>query len=926
MDHTAPRHRRDRKARQRPSGESLDRVDRVLSDLEQQLSVCDEGTGEAGRKPREVHPGDRESGSGADDPFSDNFAAVQWLEDELKALRDGLTAEAEPDLQTEFAALKADFEDALEVARRAGGAGLGRIFDRLARNVERLASRPEVTSTDELREEVGAIRHELDVLAQSETEAMARRGKGAPTPAPGGDAARPARELAMLAGQLGQIRDAIRLLPDAAAIRSLEGKFRALAQAVEQFVQARADLTPGSMQWVGKRLDEIVRAIAGHRDGIERQEIARIEARLASLAEQVDELAAQGSLSGLDKLAERMDLLADAARLPAEAVESLARRVDALSGKLEQAVANLQRLGRLEARLDAIAGMVAASGPAAAAGNERILAAVESGFSAVGRQIDGLAVEGLDPQLLGSLERQLAEIGRQLSVANPAADQPGTEAAGLDEEQIREAAREAAEAAVRALPSSQAAHPSFDLLAQELRQLEEIARQSEERNSRTFESVHDTLLTIIDRLSELERVGPDRAGPERDWRLEPIVDDLTVVEPGSGSQDPRQVRWRDEAHAAARPDPVEAARRAARMARQQPDAAREHYADDPSAPPPRRRSGLLARGQIATLFGIVFCLFVFSAYQLGKQLLVNPADLALELPGAGSGQLEVPGPAVTLAAAHPDVDGTGAPEIGLAAGKDQPAAGAAFPRSPIAAAIGPQSLREAAERNDPKALYAIGARYADGLGMERDPREAARWFGRAADLGSAPARYRLGKLYEKGLLGKRDLARAIELYRQAAAQGSASAMHDLGVLFATSTEKGPDNVAAAHWFRRAAELGVTDSQYNIGILSASGLGTDLDLVESWKWFALAASAGDKVALGKREEIAARMTPEELAEAQARFEAWRPSPASPEANRVELPDEWKGGSLNLAGGGTSIQRLLDPNGKDLGMAEATLTGR
>src|SRR5690606_41433364 len=101
--------------------------------------------------------------------------------------------------------------------------------------------------SDELREEVGAIRHELDVLAQSETEAMARRGKGAPTPAPGGDAARPARELAMLAGQLGQIRDAIRLLPDAAAIRSLEGKFRALAQAVEQFVQARADLTPGSM-------------------------------------------------------------------------------------------------------------------------------------------------------------------------------------------------------------------------------------------------------------------------------------------------------------------------------------------------------------------------------------------------------------------------------------------------------------------------------------------------------------------------------------------------------------------------------------------------------------------------------------------------------------------------------------------------------
>src|SRR5690606_22492767 len=140
MDNTAPRHRRDRKDRQRPPGESLDRVDRVLSDLEQQLSVWDEETGdEAGGKPPELHPGDRESGSGAGGPFPDNVAAVRWIEDELKALRDGLTAEAEPDLQTEFAALKADFQDALEVARRAGGAGLGRIFDRLARNVELLA-------------------------------------------------------------------------------------------------------------------------------------------------------------------------------------------------------------------------------------------------------------------------------------------------------------------------------------------------------------------------------------------------------------------------------------------------------------------------------------------------------------------------------------------------------------------------------------------------------------------------------------------------------------------------------------------------------------------------------------------------------------------------------------------------------------------
>ncbi|TKB29251.1 MAG: hypothetical protein E5W81_34225, partial [Mesorhizobium sp.] len=68
-----------------------------------------------------------------------------------------------------------------------------------------------------------------------------------------------------------------------------------------------------------------------------------------------------------------------------------------------------------------------------------------------------------------------------------------------------------AESAVRSLAGSSANTAAVTGLAQDLKTLEALTRRSDERNSRTFEAIHDTLLKIVDRLGSLETGEPGSA-------------------------------------------------------------------------------------------------------------------------------------------------------------------------------------------------------------------------------------------------------------------------------------------------------------------------------------------------------------------------------------------------------------------------------
>ncbi len=201
---------------------------------------------------------------------------------------------------------------------------------------------------------------------------------------------------------------------------------------------------------------------------------------------------------------------------------------------------------------------------------------------------------------------------------------------------------------------------------------------------------------------------------------------------------------------------------------------------------------------------------------------------------------------------------------------------------------GQDKLREAALGGNPAALFEIGTRYADGRGVTRDPKLAARWFEQAAASGHGPSQYRLGSLYREGKGIAKDSTLAFQWFDRAAAQGHVLAMHNAAVLLAEGVHGAPDYAGAALWFKRAAEHGIKDSQFNVAILFARGLGVNQDLGESYRWFAIAALQGDQDAAKKRDDISARLTKDQLAKEADRVKGFKPNKANPVANE---PGSW-----------------------------------
>ncbi|WP_048436047.1 SEL1-like repeat protein, partial [Methylobacterium platani] len=279
---------------------------------------------------------------------------------------------------------------------------------------------------------------------------------------------------------------------------------------------------------------------------------------------------------------------------------------------------------------------------------------------------------------------------------------------------------------------------------------------------------------------------------------------------------------------------------------------------------------------------------------LPVQKSVPPASA----PAEEGGRSEAAKPEATKEATKPEASLPKAPEAAGArapdAGKATLASKPAVPRVTDIASLGGElsglpagagSLRQAALEGDGAAIYELASRAVDGRGLPRDAALAAKLFDRLAGAGYAPAQYRLGSQYEKGLGLVRDQDKARLWYGRAAIQGHVRAMHNLAVMLAESGAAGgkPDYASAANWFRKAADYGVRDSQYNLAVLLARGLGITQDLPQAYGWFAAAAAQGDDDAGRKRDEVAGKLAPKDLAAARTAAEAWKPRTPDPAVN-------------------------------------------
>ena len=140
-----------------------------------------------------------------------------------------------------------------------------------------------------------------------------------------------------------------------------------------------------------------------------------------------------------------------------------------------------------------------------------------------------------------------------------------------------------------------------------------------------------------------------------------------------------------------------------------------------------------------------------------------------------------------------------------------------------------------------------------------------------AEQGDPSAQFYLGLLYDKGDGVPQDYTKARQWYKKAAAQGYAMAQSNLGVLYANGRGVLLDYTKAREWFEKAAAQGDAEAQFSLGLLYYYGLGVPQDDVRAYMWWSLAAahsaSNTQKLGVDNRDEVAGRMTPAQIAEAQ-----------------------------------------------------------
>ena len=156
--------------------------------------------------------------------------------------------------------------------------------------------------------------------------------------------------------------------------------------------------------------------------------------------------------------------------------------------------------------------------------------------------------------------------------------------------------------------------------------------------------------------------------------------------------------------------------------------------------------------------------------------------------------------------------------------------GTAEVNNPVATISEPSTTEMSAEDQNN-----IGKAYYYGLGVPQDHEEAVKWHRLAAEQGNATGQLHLGRSYKKGQGVPQDYKEAVK------------------------------------WYRLAAEQGLAVAQNNLGISYDEGKGVPQDHQEAYIWVSLAYAndGGNELHKKNLALIKAKLSPEQLAEAQSR---------------------------------------------------------
>lgn len=155
---------------------------------------------------------------------------------------------------------------------------------------------------------------------------------------------------------------------------------------------------------------------------------------------------------------------------------------------------------------------------------------------------------------------------------------------------------------------------------------------------------------------------------------------------------------------------------------------------------------------------------------------------------------------------------------------------------------------QAAENGDPAAMFKYALMLMEGRYVERDRKKSEALMKKAADLGNAAAQFNYGQTLVADMPGPRGLKAAMPYYEKSAEQGIADAQYALSQIYLNVD--GIDDgkrARAREWLMRAARAGYDTAQLDLAIWLIEGIAGNRNLEEGFAWMKRAAEGGNVVA-------------------------------------------------------------------------------
>ncbi|WP_400205964.1 ATP-binding cassette domain-containing protein [Methanomethylophilus alvi] len=193
-------------------------------------------------------------------------------------------------------------------------------------------------------------------------------------------------------------------------------------------------------------------------------------------------------------------------------------------------------------------------------------------------------------------------------------------------------------------------------------------------------------------------------------------------------------------------------------------------------------------------------------------------------------------------------------------------------------------LKAAEEYEDINAMYILGLKYRDGIGIPKNTDEGLKWLLSSSEKGNIKATIELANMYRRGVGVEYNITRCIEMYEEAAKKGDVNSMLQIANIFRDGqgvdkdptrakewamqyTERNRLNVEntladillrryenenyrkeAFYWFMDCAKNGLISAEVQIGHMYRDGIGVEADSSKAAEWYTKAAESGNSVAM------------------------------------------------------------------------------